>query len=82
MVVKMRSGESNNSAAIDPPLATDLQLPVFTAPQHEHWPSPMLWVDAVQLFARARADYMRQFDSPEERCRGKNPARFTLTSES
>ena len=78
MVAKMRSDESNRSAAADPPLAVDLQLPVFSESQREHWPSPMSWAQAMRHFARARADYMRDFDSPEARLRSKNPARFTL----
>jgi hypothetical protein len=80
MVVKMASRESNNSAAADAPLAADLRLPEFHAAQREHWPSPMSWTDAVRHFANARADYMKHFDSPEARCRSKNPARFTLGS--
>ena len=79
MVVKMRSEKSNRSAAADPPLASDLRLPVFTAAQREHWPSEMSWAQAVQHFAPARADYMKRFDSPEARLRSKNPARFRLS---
>lgn len=79
MVVKMRSEESNRSAAGNLPLASDLRLPVFTAAQREHWPSKMSWADAVRHFADARADYMKRFDSPEARLRSKNPARFTLS---
>ena len=74
----MRSQESNRSAAVDPPLASDLRLPVFTAAQWEHWPSSMSWAEAVRHFADARVDYMKRFDSPEARLRSKNPARFTL----
>ena len=80
MVVKMASRESNNSAAADAPLAADLRLPIFDAAQREHWPSPMSWSDAVHHFASARADYMRQSDSPEARWRSKNPVRFSLVS--
>lgn len=78
MVAKMLSDESNKSAAADPALAVDLRLPVFAESQREHWPSRMSWTQAMRHFASARADYMRDFDSPEARLRSKNPARFTL----
>ena len=78
MVVKMGSPESNSSAAAETPLAADLCLPLFEATQREHWPSAMSWTEAVRHFETARADYMRQFDSPEARWRAKNPVRFSL----
>lgn len=36
------------------PVSADLNLPVFTAAQIEHWPSKMAWSDAVRHFAAAR----------------------------
>jgi hypothetical protein len=63
----------NNSA-----LALDLNLPVFEKPQVEHWPSKMSWSDAMRNFAPVRERYMREFDSPDERFRAKNPVRFSL----
>jgi len=62
----------------DSPLAIDLNLPVFTARQVEHWPSEMSWAEAMRQFAPTRERYMREFDSPEKRLREKNPARFRL----
>jgi len=55
-----------------------LNLPEFDAPQVEHWPSKMSWADAMRTFAAARARYMREFDSPQQRLRDKNPERFRL----
>lgn len=60
------------------PLARDFVLPVFEERQIEHWPSRMSWSDAMRNFAPARERYMREFDSPENRLRTKNPARFRL----
>jgi hypothetical protein len=74
----MRSGESNNSATDRSDFAIDLNLPQFEAPQAEHWPSKMSWSDAMRIFAPARARYMREFDSPQQRVRDKNPERFRL----
>ena len=78
MVVTMRPAESDSSVADEKPVSADLNLPVFTAAQIEHWPSKMTWSDAVRHFAAARERYMREFDSPDERLRSKNPARFEL----
>jgi hypothetical protein len=64
---------SNRSA-----LAIDLNLPDFEEPQVEHWPSAMSWSDAIQAFAPARARYMREFDSPQQRLLDKNPEPFRL----
>ena len=75
MVEKMPSDESNNSS--ERLFATDLNLPVFETPQREHWPSGISWEQAMRLFAPFR-EYMKKFDSPEERLRSKNPARFIL----
>ena len=61
-----------------PPLTLDLNLPVFTEPMREHWPSAMTWVDAVRHFNTFRERYMRDFDSPEQRLRDKNPKPFRL----
>ncbi len=72
MVEKMRSPKSESS------LAGDLNFPVFTVPQKEHWPSKMTWSQAMELFAWARDEYMRKFDSPEQRLRDKNPIPFRL----
>jgi hypothetical protein len=58
--------------------AVDLDLPAFELPQAEHWPSKMTWSDAMRHLAPARERYMREFDSPEERLRSKNPERFIL----
>jgi hypothetical protein len=74
----MRSGESSNSAADRSDLAIDLNLPEFEAPQLEHWPSRMSWSDAMRIFAPARARYMREFDSPQQRILNKNPEPFRL----
>jgi hypothetical protein len=56
----------------------DLHLPVFATRQVEHWPSKMSWSEAMRNFTAARLRYMREFDSPEQRMRDKNPARFRL----
>lgn len=74
----MRFDESSNLRATDLPLAVDLELPVFTERQREHWPLPMSWAQAMRHFAGARADYMRDFDSPDARLRSKNRAPFEL----
>lgn len=74
----MRSGESNNSAADRSAFAIDLNLPDFEARQVEHWPSKMSWSDAIRAFAPARERYMREFDSPQQRLRDKNPEPFRL----
>ena len=44
----------------------------------EHWPSKMSWADAMQHLAPTRERYMREFDSPEQRLRAKNPKPFRL----
>ena len=62
----------------DNSLATDFVLPVFHQPQVEPWPSKMSWSEAIGHFAAAREHYMRHFDSPERRFRGKNPVPFRL----
>jgi hypothetical protein len=74
----MRSAESNNFGADRSPFAIDLNLPKFEAAQVEHWPSKMSWSEAMRIFAPARARYMREFDSPEQRIRNKNPEPFRL----
>ena len=74
----MRSEESNNFDPDHSALAIDLNLPEFEEPQVEHWPSKMLWSDAMRFFAPARARYMREFDSPQQRLRDKNPEPFRL----
>jgi hypothetical protein len=74
----MRSGESSNFVADRSILAIDLNLPEFEAAQAEHWPSQMSWSDAMRIFAPARARYMREFDSPQQRLCDKNPAPFRL----
>ena len=74
----MRWGESNNFVADRSALAIDLNLPEFEVPQAEHWPSQMSWSAAMRIFAPARVHYMREFDSPEQRMRDKNPAPFRL----
>lgn len=78
MVEKMPSHESKSSVKANAPLAVELNLPVFEARQVEHWPSRMSWSDAMRNFAPARERYMREFDSPENRLRTKNPTRFQL----
>jgi hypothetical protein len=55
-----------------------LNLPEFEAPQVEHWPSKMSWSAAMRAFAPARARYMREFDSPQQRVLDKNPEPFRL----
>jgi hypothetical protein len=74
----MRSGESNSFVPDRSPLAIDLNLPEFEAPQVEHWPSKMSWSAAMLAFAPARARYMREFDSPQQRVLDKNPEPFRL----
>lgn len=74
----MRSKESDNSTTDCSNLAIDLNLPEFETPQLEHWPSKMSWSDAMRLFAPTRARYMREFDSPQQRLRDKNPEPFRL----
>jgi hypothetical protein len=74
----MRSEESNNFAPERSPLAMDLNLPEFEAPQVEHWPSKMSWSAAMRAFAPARVRYMREFDSPQQRVLDKNPEPFRL----
>jgi hypothetical protein len=77
----MRSAESKSSEADRSPFAIDLNLPVFEAPQVEHWPSKMSWSEAMRIFAPARARYMREFDSPQQRIRDKHPEPFRLPEE-
>ena len=74
----MRSEESNNSVSDRSAFPIDLNLPEFDAPQVEHWPSKMSWSDAMRAFAPGRARYMREFDSPQQRLRDKNPEPFRL----
>jgi hypothetical protein len=74
----MRSGESNSFVPDRSPLALDLNLPEFEAPQVEHWPSQMSWSEAMRIFAPARARYMHEFDSPQQRVLDKNPEPFRL----
>jgi hypothetical protein len=74
----MRSGEPNNFAADQSALAIDLNLPEFEERQVEHWPSKMSWSEAMRAFAPARVRYMREFDSPQQRVRDKNPEPFRL----
>ena len=74
----MRSEESKNSVTNDSSFAIDLNLPEFEARQVEHWPSKMSWSEAMRAFAAARARYMREFDSPQQRLRDKNPEPFRL----
>ena len=74
----MPSEESNNFESDGSALAIDLNLPEFEAPQVEHWPSKMSWSEAMHAFAATRARYMRDFDSPEQRLRDKNPEPFRL----
>jgi hypothetical protein len=74
----MRSEKSNNSMADRSAFAIDLNLPEFEAAQVEHWPSKMSWSEAMRVFAPARARYMQEFDSPQQRIRDKNPEPFRL----
>ena len=74
----MRSEESNNSAPDPSAFAIDLNLPEFEARQVEHWPSKMSWSEAMRIFEPARVRYMREFDSPQQRVRDKNPEPFRL----
>jgi hypothetical protein len=74
----MRSEESDNFESDRSGLAIDLNLPKFDTPQVEHWPSKMSWSDAMRIFAPARARYMREFDSPQQRVRDKNPEPLRL----
>jgi hypothetical protein len=74
----MRSGESKKSVTDDSTFAIDLNLPEFETRQVEHWPSKMSWSEAMRTFAAARARYMREFDSPQQRLRDKNPEFFRL----
>jgi hypothetical protein len=78
MVEKMPSSESKASPRVDLPSTSDLNLPVFTVPQREHWPLRISWTQAMRLLAPTRDHYMRHFDSPEERLREKNPNPFRL----
>lgn len=74
----MRSPESTPSTPSRKPLSCDLTLPIFYESLIEPWPTKMSWLQAVGHFAASRAQYMRQFDSPEKRLREKNPAVFRL----
>jgi hypothetical protein len=74
----MRSAESKSFETDRSSLAIDLNLPAFEAAQVEHWPSKMSWSEAMRIFAPARARYMREFDSPQQRIRDKNPEPFRL----
>ena len=74
----MRSGESNNFVANSSAFAIDLNLPEFEERQVEHWPSKLSWSDAMRIFEAARLRYMREFDSPQQRLRDKNPEPFRL----
>ena len=77
----MRSAESKSFEADRSSFAIDLNLPAFEAAQVEHWPSKMSWSEAMRIFAPARARYMREFDSPQQRIRDKNPESFRLSEE-
>lgn len=74
----MRWAKSKASPAGKHSLACDLNLPVFDEALAEHWPSKMSWSDAMRTFAPYRDRYMRNFDSPEQRWREKNPDPFRL----
>jgi hypothetical protein len=79
----MEGNSRSKSSAPNPDIlapdgSADLNLPEFEAPQVEHWPSKMSWSDAMRIFAPARARYMREFDSPQQRMRDKNPEPFRL----
>jgi hypothetical protein len=74
----MRSAESKSFEADRSAFAIDLNLPAFEAAQVEHWPSKMSWSEAMRIFAPVRARYMREFDSPQQRIRDKNPEPFRL----
>jgi hypothetical protein len=78
MVAKMDSRDSNSSPNNSPPLAHDFDLPVFDKPQIEPWPVKMSWSQAMRHLAASRSHSIRDVTSPEERLRGKNPARFVL----
>jgi hypothetical protein len=78
MVETMASRESKNSPDKREVLASDIELPVFDAPQIEPWPVKMSWKQAMRHLAPGREHYMRHFDSPEKRLADKNPARFIL----
>jgi len=74
----MPSSESKALPTDKVPLRNDLNFPVFTEPMREHWPMRITWTEAMRLLAPTRDHYMRNFDSPEQRLRDKNPARFRL----
>ena len=78
MVVKMALQKLKDSSKTELGLSSDINLPVFDQPGREYWPSKMSWEDAVDSFAALREHYMRNFDSPEERLRRKNPEQFRL----
>ncbi len=62
----------------DPLATTILNLPVFEAPQIEHWPTGMSWEQVTEHFEPQRRYYMEHFDSPEKRLREKNPEPFRM----
>ncbi len=78
MVAKMDLPESETSRVNETPLAIDLNLPVFTEPMLEHWPSKTTWADAMRWFDRLNASVPHAKPSPEERLRDKNPEPFRL----
>lgn len=77
MVAKMRSRESTNSSPSRQAFECDLNLPVFEEPLMEPWPVNMSWLQAMRHLARTRG-YVRNFESPQDRLRGKNPTPFVL----
>ena len=61
------------------PLAVDLNLPVFTEPMREWWPSSASWSEAMRAMALFRDYYLEHFDSPEKRLQDKeNTTPFRL----
>ena len=72
----MGSPESKTSQSAK--LSCDLNLPVFTEPMREHWPSAVSWADAMTWFDSLRAGLAEPYASPEERLRDKNPIPFRL----
>ncbi|HEX8680193.1 MAG TPA: hypothetical protein VF683_09550 [Chthoniobacterales bacterium] len=74
----MDSLESETSRVNEAPLSLDLNLPIFTEPMREHWPSGISWEAAMEWFDCLRLSVPHPFTSAEERLRDKNPAPFRL----
>lgn len=55
-------------------------LPVFKEPQKEWRPKQVIWEMVMDETEPLRQYYLKHFDTPEKRLRGKNPIPFRMDS--